>query len=1073
MSRKDTSSTYALEVLTLPMACSKSSRESLRRESRSRRNAFHFSDVELFSNTFYRNSLLCRNISLSGCPAKRNFVVKLEMRFCETATSPNVIAYPPLASLFNQRRGQHLVSSLFTSCLRSVANLDFRIDEFKINLPEKLTGNEYLVFWVYNVSTKTKRKTLSLMHSKGNSPNFAAEDPHNPDSSPMSEIFGCALLPLCPDREKAYLLENNLHHIKIQYTAKPMIVGDYPPGTLMFEKIDVDESQAASSKHSKIIKRVTSLENISKTALAKKTSTGTSSTFELPQLHVSTFSLSSVHSQNPALHQLLSNNPYIPYPLTTLREKQTFARDNLDELIDVLSNKPKLLESHMFSPMYLIEQKWKDLLAQVNRCGDLQELNSHLFRIIRQVWRRLVVGTGEPSLLWADPSANIPLRLQSFATLLFLISNVADFQSKSGLTQLDKKSKWDLDSLGNVVALALDEGELFGATNMLLEEDYYIKINEEVTFASRENQEKNSQANPIVFEHMIHRKGSTTPESLRSPDNARDFTAMLKNYAAVDTDNIVSKGGHGRRNNSSSLANIFDTPQDYSGRRRGIQGLNDSIDDIDINLQRGDLASQSSFGFNFSAGRNKFNTFGGLSGGLSSLSTINESRHSVSSIIEEADEEDEPFDVRKNTDNLSAFTNKQMRIPKVSSVESLTIDEEIIIKSPSSLASDNNEFQFSPSPVVKQMRIPRLSSSSSNDSGPTKQMRIPRISSISSDSSGGDSRPITPPKQMRIPRVSSGPSDVGSDSQLQMRMSQNSSAPSDTSKDTAANLDDEGMYAKIGKQMGEIRFQNKDMWGEEKPVGAVHTSVRRAGPGHRKRRNLCSIDLRLPAFDNLLEDEQQLEDKFFEKIELELENTSVPVTENSPPSRKASAHRRRESPGGSLDFSYTLKDSVPPLPLRDYVKRIDCLRSGISGKWWPFLYEVIIYQWTALLIEHKTDLKRGMKNDITYEIADHKRGMKNDIPYEIAISDSFDEAKEFTKNGMSITCAPFLFQIIKKSLSWRVHSVINANDSALGEWRRVSLDRNIKLELEKLISVVTDACIDSRNFGKVAYIFYF
>jgi len=902
------------------------------------------------------------------------------------------------------------------------------------------------------------------MHSKGNSPNFSAEDPHNPDSSPMSEIFGCALLPLCPDHEKAYLIENNSHHIKIQYTAKPMIVGDYPPGTLMFEKIDVDGSQAASSKHSKMMKRVTSLENISKTALAKVTSSGTSSTFELPHLHVSTFSLSSVHSQNPILHQLLSNDPYIPYPLTTLREKQTFAKENLDELINVLSNKPKLLESHMFSPMYLIEQKWKDLLAQVNRCGDLQELNSHLLRIIRQVWRRLVVGTGEPSLLWADPSANIPLRLQSFATLLFLISNVADFQSKSGLTQLDKKSKWDLDSLGNVVALALDEGDLFGATNMVLEEDYYINVNEEVTFTSRENQEKNSQVNPIVIKHMIDRKVSTTPESLRSPDNTRDFTAMLKNYAAVDTDNIVSKGGHGRRNNSLSLANIFDTPQDYSGRRRGgIQGFNDSIDDIDINLQRGDLASQSSFGFNFSAGRNKFNTFGGLSGGLSSLSTITESRHSVSSIIEEADEEDEPFDVRKNTDNLSAFTNKQMRIPKVFSGESLKIDEEIVIKSPSSLASDNNEFQFLPSPVVKQMRIPRLSSSSSNDSGPTKQMRIPRISSMSSDSSGSESRPITPPKQMRIPRVSSGPSDVGSDSQLQMRMSQNSSGPSDTSKDiqgkssTAANLDEEGMYAKIGKQIGEIRFQNKDMWGEEKPVGAIHTSVRRAGPGHRKRRNLCSIDLRLPAFDNLLEDEQQLEDKLFEKIELELENTSFPVTENSRPSRKASTHRRRESPGGSLDFSYTLKDSVPPLPLRDYVKRIDCLRSGRSGKWWPFLYEVIIYQWAALLIEHKTD---------------HKRGMKNDIPYEVAISDSFGEARKITKSGMTITCAPFLFQIIKKSLSWRIHSVINANVTALGEWRRVSLDRNIKLELEKLISVVTDACIDSRNFGKVAFILF-
>jgi hypothetical protein len=91
------------------------------------------------------------------------------------------------------------------------------------------------------------------------------------------------------------------------------------------------------------------------------------------------------------------------------------------------------------------------------------DISAHLLRVISQLWKVIVSGTGEPDLEWANPASIIPLRIHAFATLLQLLGSTTIFLSKRGMTQLDGSTKWNLISLSRVVAMLFDEGSLFGS----------------------------------------------------------------------------------------------------------------------------------------------------------------------------------------------------------------------------------------------------------------------------------------------------------------------------------------------------------------------------------------------------------------------------------------------------------------------------------------------------------------------------------------------------------------------------------------------------------------------------------
>lgn len=117
-----------------------------------------------------------------------------------------------------------------------------------------------------------------------------------------------------------------------------------------------------------------------------------------------------------------------------------------------------------------------------------------------------------------------------------------------------------------------------------------------------------------------------------------------------------------------------------------------------------------------------------------------------------------------------------------------------------------------------------------------------------------------------------------------------------------------------------------------------------------------------------------------------------------------------------------------------------------NARWFPFAYEVVIMQWAHVL-------KSG-------ERSKHMDGIAGS-PGEI-LSKAASRAV-----GVAATSAPLLFEIIKQSLAFRVKSLFQGElqKKAIRETPPLAqLDDTLLSSLEQIISMVTDACVDSRNF---------
>lgn len=133
----------------------------------------------------------------------------------------------------------------------------------------------------------------------------------------------------------------------------------------------------------------------------------------------------------------------------------------------------------------------------------------------------------------------------------------------------------------------------------------------------------------------------------------------------------------------------------------------------------------------------------------------------------------------------------------------------------------------------------------------------------------------------------------------------------------------------------------------------------------------------------------------------------------------------RENDEAQLDLSMThLKNeanSIQQLPT--FVERIGLLsKLNTKGRWFPYLYEVIIFQWVAVLMEQKRSNetkaeKRGSFDDI-YK---HGRNLENK-----SLRNAAARAR-----GFAISCAPVLLELIKNSLGWRLHSLLSKVDSSV------------------------------------------
>ncbi len=251
--------------------------------------------------------------------------------------------------------------------------------------------------------------------------------------------------------------------------------------------------------------------------------------------------------------------------------------------------------------------------------------------------------------------------------------------------------------------------------------------------------------------------------------------------------------------------------------------------------------------------------------------------------------------------------------------------------------------------------------------------------------------------------------------------------------------------------------------GEDRRVGQSH---------HRKTRSRCSIDWTLPPKDLVIESHQQMEILNRSGHSSEPSNPgqkSGPATalkvnvQNGAESQIDAGAKVEQDEAGEQDSGINkchVCKADQSVSLPSFMDRL--VTQGSNQKqqrWFPYAYEVIIFQWRAVLSEQRKKSTRGTI-----------KGRSSPL-----ISQSLSEAA-LKARGISISCAPILFAVIKKSLGYRIDSLYRiqrekskSEADCLCAHPLIALDKHIVSALEDLITMIADACIDSRNFDSWSF----
>jgi hypothetical protein len=172
-------------------------------------------------------------------------------------------------------------------------------------------------------------------------------------------------------------------------------------------------------------------------------------------------------------------------------------------------------------------------------------------------------------------------------------------------------------------------------------------------------------------------------------------------------------------------------------------------------------------------------------------------------------------------------------------------------------------------------------------------------------------------------------------------------------------------------------------------------------------------------------------------------------------STNAKVENAQEKPIEKFDETMgTLAQEIKlSLKLPSFVDRLAALGNSevTNGRWFPYTYEIVIMQWVTILSEQQALMEPN------------KDG--GNRSYSTEGSEALSEAASRT-SGAVIACAPVLFEVIKQSLGARVSSLVRR---LAGRMQNsfpplVTLDDTMMAHLEQLIAIITDACLDSRNF---------
>jgi hypothetical protein len=598
-------------------------------------------------------------------------------------------------------------------------------------------------------------------------------------------------------------------------------------------------------------------------------------------------------------------------------------------------------------------------------------LSHHFIRVIFQLLIFIVSGTGEPSLIWANPASTPSLRTQAFASLLQCIHSITSYLSKAGYHQLDGKSKWNVTSLATIISTFFDEENLFSSQGI------FEPIDEPAWSVKPVAGKKN---------HMdIPQKSSTTPRKRHSRSDSDSLIFSSDTFTAVrisfektkfhKEENLPRKDDANLKasiliNETSNPINEASKPDNEPSNDISRKVLNQSsvlspqssltsfqepttyICEKGDSLQRLPNVPFASTGSSLS--RRKFMTLPS-----NALATIREDNDS--SLLDKDMESVMIFP--RGRDSISAAINSSSKL-----------DDELVIK------------------VSKD---------------PVKQMRVPNTR-----------KGTKPPSDDSVPHVGGHLDEV-----IQKKVS---------ATDEDIELAGFAFLEMLGENLG---YKPKGTAGEEKHVGHAH---------HRKTASKCSIDWTLPVED------------FFPGG---IESTHVNAQGDSLPTLDFTK--------GTNDLSLemtTLKielDGARKLP--SYIERIEILSrcNQVKGRWFPYLYEVLIFQWVSILTLHRrqasniSSLPQGIKT-----LNEYYTGKEED-------SHSIRESAIRTRDS-AISCAPVILELIKKSLGTRLHHLLRQSDAThptAVDWPPlIILDSVMVEQLEKLIEMVTDSIIDITNF---------
>jgi hypothetical protein len=258
---------------------------------------------------------------------------------------------------------------------------------------------------------------------------------------------------------------------------------------------------------------------------------------------------SSIHCQNSVLNEFLGQEPDTSISARSetdqLSKTLQLSRSEIFELSSAYGTTSSASDNHHDNEKLLISSVD---ISKMSMCP-LAEISEHLLRVTSQLWKVIVCGTAEASSAWANPAAFLPLRVQAFATLLHILGSFTVYSSKRGLSQLDGSSKWNLIALGRVLALAFDEGSLFGeSAGEHLSKDFISSLQAPPSRlpqsangpkTSKDKRRRHTRSNFEFLNDVPGASGSINDFQARSSDRG-DLVGGMDAFTAVGTPDFHS-----------------------------------------------------------------------------------------------------------------------------------------------------------------------------------------------------------------------------------------------------------------------------------------------------------------------------------------------------------------------------------------------------------------------------------------------------------------------------------------------------------------------------------------------------